>query len=579
MPQAVAIHYASDAYDTSGQRLLGRQAAGEGFLKAVIRHGSSPKLYCYAESKAQLAEFVRRVQPWAQRELNVVWIQHGDSHGLSLAGTLYRPDVALEDQAWHRRHGSQRDYSICGVTHTIATRRALDAIARLAIAPLQPWDALICTSRAVRAAVDRLHGSFGEYLAQRSGAGAFSPQLQLPIIPLGVDTSEYAPTAASAAARVAMRSELGIPSEDIVVLYVGRLIHYAKAHPVPMYLALEKAAQRSRHQIHLIQAGWFEPEGNVEQNFQDAAAKFCPSVRSVFLDGRTPRVRATVWAAADIFMSLSDNIQETFGITPIEAMAAGLPVVVSDWDGYRESVRDGVDGFRVPTLGPPPGTAIDWSAAFGADLMNYSTFIANAAMVTSVDIESAAHAIQELANNAELRRRMGEAGRRRARDTYDWQIVIRAYEELWGELRERRAAAPESAMVAAGAPPNPLCDDPFRLFEHYPSATLTAETRLAAASERGPASTRLLRDHPLVTLGRDQRAPLAVIDQMLELLRSQTSLSVEELLQRFSSVPAPVLTRTLVYLLKFDLVSRTAPASGHESGSSEGRPLPPFSAR
>jgi glycosyltransferase involved in cell wall biosynthesis len=47
---------------------------------------------------------------------------------------------------------------------------------------------------------------------------------------------------------------------------------------------------------------------------------------------------------------LSDNIQETFGIVPIEAMAAGLPVVVLDWDGYKNTVRDGIDGFRVPTL-------------------------------------------------------------------------------------------------------------------------------------------------------------------------------------------------------------------------------------
>ena len=33
-------------------------------------------------------------------------------------------------------------------------------------------------------------------------------------------------------------------------------------------------------------------------------------------------------------------------------MAAGVPVVVSDWDGYRYTVNDGVEGFRVPTLSP-----------------------------------------------------------------------------------------------------------------------------------------------------------------------------------------------------------------------------------
>ena len=46
-------------------------------------------------------------------------------------------------------------------------------------------------------------------------------------------------------------------------------------------------------------------------------------------------------------MSLSDNIQETFGLTPLEAMASGIPVIVSDWDGYRSTVRDNKDGFRI----------------------------------------------------------------------------------------------------------------------------------------------------------------------------------------------------------------------------------------
>ena len=55
-------------------------------------------------------------------------------------------------------------------------------------------------------------------------------------------------------------------------------------------------------------------------------------------------------ASSDIFISLSDNFQETFGITPLEGMASGLPVVVSDWDGYRDTVRDQIDGFTIPTI-------------------------------------------------------------------------------------------------------------------------------------------------------------------------------------------------------------------------------------
>ena len=77
-------------------------------------------------------------------------------------------------------------------------------------------------------------------------------------------------------------------------------------------------------------------------------------VRTV--DGRRPEVRFSIWSVADLFLSLSDNVQETFGLTPVEAMAAGLPVVVSDWNGYRSNIRDGVDGFLVRTLGGPIAT-------------------------------------------------------------------------------------------------------------------------------------------------------------------------------------------------------------------------------
>ena len=66
------------------------------------------------------------------------------------------------------------------------------------------------------------------------------------------------------------------------------------------------------------------------------------------VDGRPADTRFSIWSVADIFISFSDNIQETFGLTPVEAMAAGLPSVVTDWDGYRDTVRHGIDQHFVP---------------------------------------------------------------------------------------------------------------------------------------------------------------------------------------------------------------------------------------
>ena len=47
------------------------------------------------------------------------------------------------------------------------------------------------------------------------------------------------------------------------------------------------------------------------------------------------QARTNLYHAADVFLTLSDNLQETFGLTVIEAMTAGLPVVANDWNGYK----------------------------------------------------------------------------------------------------------------------------------------------------------------------------------------------------------------------------------------------------
>jgi starch synthase len=166
----------------------------------------------------------------------------------------------------------------------------------------------------------------------------------LPVIPLGIHTQDFAYTQEQ---KATARQTLGVTPETLVVLFMGRLSFHAKAHPLAMYQALEAAAKATGQKVVLIECGWHANEF-IEKAYADAAKLACPSVKVITLDGRKAEDRQTAWAGADVFCSLSDNIQETFGIVPIEAMAAGIPVVVADWDGYKDTVRDGIDGFRIP---------------------------------------------------------------------------------------------------------------------------------------------------------------------------------------------------------------------------------------
>ncbi|HIK33177.1 MAG TPA: glycosyltransferase family 4 protein [Oscillatoriales cyanobacterium M4454_W2019_049] len=566
MGTTAAIYYNREGYDTGGQRLLGRQAAGEGFLKGLVRYGTAEHLYCQAATRGEFQDFCRRIEPWMPRPRAVRWLPLHQPQALTEAGTLYFPSPGLSPLAWQRQYGDPRSYSLCGVTHTTASTAVMQAVGDLFIAPFQPWDAIVCTSNAVKTWMESLLERWGDYLAQRIG-GTPHTEIQLPVIPLGVDCEAFLSGEEAQRVRHQWRQRLGIPPEAIIVLFVGRLIAHAKAHPVPMYLALERVAQSTRQPLYLIQSGWFEfPEH--EAAFKQTAAAFCPSVRVGFLDGRQPDLRRSIWYAADILISLADNIQETFGLVPIEAMAAGLPVVVSDWNGYKESVRHGIDGFRVPTLLPPPGCALELGLQHFEGSLNYSTYIGHTASLTAVDVEACTQALKVLVENAELRQQMGENGRRRAREVYDWQGVIAAYEALWAELAQVRSCG-DTAGRSRGVPtvsrpqdrsPYPLADDPLRLFSHYPTHTLTDDRQVSWGAMAAPEARRQLGAFAMNQVGAGLRVGEEDLEAILEAIGEGGSRSVAEIVRQLGRSPSSHphrIYRTIVYLVKFDILRLT----------------------
>jgi glycosyltransferase involved in cell wall biosynthesis len=448
---------------------MGRQSAGEGLLRGYVRHAGVDTVVGYGGPGLgpRFEAAVRRAggrQPTA-------WATDLTLGPAAQVGAVHLAGPGLAEAAWVRRGLGQRAFSITGVTHTVASARAMDSITELLAGPVQSWDALICTSRSVRAMVEVLLDDQSDYLAQRFGAapgGMVRPQL--PVIPLGVDVAAFRPHPQR---RAALRQQLGVPKDSVLLLMAGRLSYHAKAHPHPMYMALQQAAQATGTRPHLLLASWFANEGQ-ERVFRQGAAELCPDVTLHVLDGRQPGVWEAIWPAADAYTLLSDNIQESFGLAPVEAMAAGLPVVGADWDGLRDTVEAGVTGFLAPTLvpGEPSGGLL--AQVHAAEHVTYDQYVGAVAQSTSVDVAAAAQGYAALLRDAGLRRRMGEAGRVRAGRLFDWGVVIPAYQALWAELAERRRAEAESAPVAAGRPPAPGRSDPFRHFGAHASARLTA---------------------------------------------------------------------------------------------------------
>ena len=316
-----AIYYHPEAYTTSGPKLMGRNAAGESFLRSFLTYSKATEFWAQVQKPEHAQHFAETVAAFGRPE-PVKAVDKNSLGALSQAGLLYLPGPGIGAHAWLRSSFGHGSWSLCGITHTTSSAGAMDALAELITTPVQPWDAVICTSTAVKNNVERLLQAQVDYLKDRLGISKLVLP-QLPVIPLGIHTQDFAYTEAQ---KAAARQALGVGADTLVVLFMGRLSFHAKAHPLAMYQALEKAAQATGKEVVLVECGWHANDF-IEKAYADAAKLACPSVQVITLDGRKAEDRQTAWAGADLFCSLSDNIQETFGIVPIEAMAAGMPTL------------------------------------------------------------------------------------------------------------------------------------------------------------------------------------------------------------------------------------------------------------
>ena len=543
-----AIYYHPEAYSTDGPKLMGRNAAGESFLRGFLEHSKTEEFWVQAESADHAQHFARTVAASGRTE-PVKVADKTNLGALRQAGVVYYPGPGIGVEAFHRTAFGDGAWSLCGITHTTSSALAMDSITALITSPVQPWDALICTSPAVKNNVHRLMQGQVDYLKERLGVSKLVTP-QLPVIPLGIHTRDFI---FSDTQKEAARRTLGVDEHTLVVLYMGRLSFHAKAHPLAMYQALEAAAAQSGKSVLLVECGW-HANTFIEKAYADAARLACPHVRTVTLDGRKAAERETAWAGADIFCSLSDNIQETFGIAPIEAMAAGLPVIVSDWDGYRDTVRDGMDGWRIPTLMPQAGLAGDLALRHALEIDTYDQYCGLTCSLIAVDVEATTKAFVNLFISPDLRRQMGKAGQIRAQQVYDWASIIPQYEALWAQLTQLRVAGAKTLKPAAH--PWPARMDPFHSFASYPTHTLTPRTIFALVD--GDAKTAMQRALAFRQLAMVQFAQAVLpSDAEVDMILAQAAKGPATALDLVAEAPAarhPFVMRSLAWLAKLGVL-------------------------
>lgn len=166
------------------------------------------------------------------------------------------------------------------------------------------------------------------------------------VLPFGVDTRRFSP-----GDRLVACERFGLPQDIPVVVFVGGLdaAHYFKGVDV-----LLDAFAIMKSTAHLLIVG----DGNQRSAFEERA-RLLGIANRVHFAGSVPfEALPEAYRAADVHVLPSIDRSEAFGIVTEEAMATGIPSVVSDLPGVRSLVIPEATGLRVP-----PGDPVALAAA------------------------------------------------------------------------------------------------------------------------------------------------------------------------------------------------------------------------
>jgi glycosyltransferase involved in cell wall biosynthesis len=539
-----AIYYHPDAIETKGKPLVGRRSSGQSFMKGFLRHIEGDSLSVAASTKAHAQQFLKHARAMGDKRPVKFYSAHG-TQPYQEPGSFFFPGPGFMEFNWCRLRQNPKMCSLIGITHTVSTRRIVKSLHGIVSEPVEDWDAIICTSSAVQSVVARQMEEEVAYFTKKFEAKRVVLP-QLPIIPLGINTDDFHH---DKTARGEARKKYKVADGETVLLCVGRQSSVEKAHPVPLYQAAQEAAAKVDHKIHIWMVGW---SGNKHEAglHKKSAKSVAPDVNIVFIDGQDPWNRARVWSGADVFTLPSDSIQETFGLVPVEAMAAGLPVIMPNWDGFRDTVINGVTGIMIPTRMAPPGDGAKFSMRYMDGSDGYLNHLAIAQQHVQIDVSAYRDAIIALAKNPDLRSKMGIAGAKHASSTLDWSAIIPQYQALSNELEQRRKSAVEPSIVKGGGHAvSPIEIDPFELYKAYPSHDLREDDVISIKNELNKENLTELLELSSVKI---YKRLIAQVDEILETFNLINSgMSVNDLMK--VSKIAPHQTRgVILYLAKFN---------------------------
>ncbi|GJH04545.1 glycosyltransferase [Paraburkholderia terrae] len=208
---------------------------------------------------------------------------------------------------------------------------------------------------------------------------------RIEMVPCGFDADEFHPID-----REDARKLLGWPREAFVVLQLGRIVQRKGIDNVIRGVGVLKSQHGIDAQLYIVGGNSDTPNEIATPEIarlRNVARQAGVEHRTIFVGRRGREQLRVFYSASSVFVTTP--WYEPFGITPVEAMACGTPVIGADVGGIRHSVKDGETGWLVPARDP---------AALAVRLA-------------------------ALQRDPALARRMGDAGLDRARAEFTWRGV------------------------------------------------------------------------------------------------------------------------------------------------------------
>jgi glycosyltransferase involved in cell wall biosynthesis len=159
----------------------------------------------------------------------------------------------------------------------------------------------------------------------------------------GVDTVRWT-LPPSSCDRKAERAKWGISESSFVILHVA--VFRREKRQVDAVRALQRFQSQQEGQSTLVFVGGGDPQ--IQQETRDLAKQLNLESSIVFA-GPQEDLRPFYWMS-DLF--ILPSISETFSVSVLEAMASGLPCVLSELGGATEVVVKGENGYCVPPANP-----------------------------------------------------------------------------------------------------------------------------------------------------------------------------------------------------------------------------------